>query len=349
MDLGAVRANVGTLRGLLPAATRLIAVVKADGYGHGARPIGRSALAAGAWGLAVVTLAEAHEVRDLVAPERILVMGPVLPADAAEAVAGGYAVGCSTVALAKTLELAAGDRRVPVHLKLDTGMGRYGAQPAEFEEMVRLVRGSGRLELAGIWSHLASSDSDPAFTRTQHDRFMAVTEGLPGIRHLANSGGVLAHPEMALDAVRVGIALYGCGDARVRPVLALRARVAHLKSVDTGTPIGYGTTWRAPAPSRIATLAIGYADGIHRARSGRGEILLHGRRVPLVGLVSMDSITVDATALPEVEVGDAGTLIGTDGEETIRAEEVAAWSDTISYEVLTSIGRRVERVYHASD
>jgi alanine racemase len=168
---------------------------------------------------------------------------------------------------------------------------------------------------------------------------------MPGLRHLANSGGVLNHPEMALDAVRVGIAMYGCQDPALEPVLQLRARVAQVRTVAVGDSIGYGRTWTAAGPARIATVSIGYADGVHRARSNRGEVLVRGRRVPLVGAVSMDSIALDVSALPDLETGDAATLIGADGGEVIRAEEVAAWSGTISYEVLTSIGRRVERVY----
>jgi alanine racemase len=320
-------------------------VVKADGYGHGARQVGEAALGAGAWGLAVVTLDEAAEVRDLLPPERILVLGPLLPEDAPEAAGTGYALGVSTIEVARALAAAAGGRRVPIHLKLDTGMSRYGAQLEDFAATARFVSGDPALDLAGTWSHLATSDSDPGFSREQYERFLAATEGLPGMRHLANSRGVLNHPAMALDAVRVGIAMYGCEDPALQPVLQLRGHVFQVKAVPAGTTIGYGRTWTAAAPARIATVGIGYADGVHRARSNRGEVLVRGRRVPLVGAVSMDSITLDVSATPEVEAGDAATLIGSDGGERIRAEEVAAWSGTISYEVLTSIGRRVARIY----
>ncbi|TMD51160.1 MAG: alanine racemase [Chloroflexi bacterium] len=345
VDLGALKANVALLRGLLPAATRFIAVVKANGYGHGAREVARAALEAGAWGLAVVTLAEAAEVRDLLPPERVLVLGPLLPEDAPEAVAGRHLLGCSSVVVARALEAAAGERRVPIHAKLDTGMGRYGADPEEFAALLSLIRASNRLELAGTWTHLASSDSDPSYTAEQLERFLAATEGLPGLRHVANSGAVLRHPEAALDAVRVGIALYGCGDPRLEPVLRLRARVAHLKTAPAGSSIGYGRTWTAGRRTRVATVTIGYADGVQRGRANRGVVLVRGRRAPLVGAVSMDSITLDVTEVPGVELGDAATLLGQDGEERILAEEAAEWSGTISYEVLTSIGTRVERHY----
>jgi alanine racemase len=335
---------VASLRAQLPRATRFIAVVKSNGYGHGARRVAEAALGAGAWGVAVTTLEEAAEVRDLLPPERLLVLGPLLPEDAPDAVAGGYALGVSTLEVARALAAAAGNRRVPVHVKLDTGMGRYGAQPEEFADLTRFVASEPGLELAGSWSHLATSDSDPRFALEQFERFVNATRGLPGIRHIANSRGILRHP-MALDAVRIGIAMYGCEAPALEPVLRLRARVAHVKSVAAGAPIGYGRTWTALAPARIATVTIGYADGVHRARANRGEVLVRGRRVPLVGAVSMDSITLDVSALPEVQVGDAATLIGADGAERIRAEEVAGWSGTISYEILTAIGGRVVREY----
>lgn len=345
MDLRALRSNVANLRRRLPGATRFIGVIKADAYGHGARPVAEAALGAGAWGLAVVTLEEAAAIRDLLPPERILVLGPLLVGDAPEAADAGYALGVSTIEVAQALSAASGSRRVPVHLKLDTGMGRYGAVLGEFSELTAFVTSAPGLELAGTWSHLASSDSDPDYTREQYERFLAATRGLPGLRHLANSGAVLRHPETALDAVRVGIAMYGCEAAATVPVLRLQAHVAQVKSVPAGASIGYGRTWAAAVPTRIATVTIGYADGVHRARSNRGDVLLRGRRVPLVGRVSMDSITLDVSAVPEVESGDIATLIGADGSERIRAEEVAEWSGTISYEVLTSIGARVARAY----
>jgi alanine racemase len=150
---------------------------------------------------------------------------------------------------------------------------------------------------------------------------------------------------MGLDAVRVGIGMYGCEDPALAPVLQLRARVAQVKVVATGGSVGYGRTWTASEPTRIATVSIGYADGVFRARSNRGDVIVRGHRLPLVGQVSMDSLTVDASAVPDIEVGDPATLIGADGGERIRAEEVAAWSGTVSYEVLTAIGHRVERIY----
>ncbi|GAC1657008.1 MAG: alanine racemase [Candidatus Dormibacteraceae bacterium] len=321
-------------------------MVKADAYGHGARRVSEAAALAGAKGLAVVTLEEAAEVRGIVPDDQVLVMGGLLAEDIPAAVEGGYALACSSLELARQLAAAAAGRQVPIHLKVDTGMGRYGAAPADVAELAAFIESAPGLRLAGVWSHLASSESDPAYSLEQRDRFEAATAGLRAVRHLANSGGVMNHAaEMAFDAVRVGIALYGCEGPGLRPVLSLRARVAHLKEVAAGTPIGYGRTWTAAERARIATVTIGYADGVHRSRSGRGWVLLRGRRAPLVGTVSMDSITIDVTGISEVAVGDAVTLIGVDGEERISAERVAEWSGTISYEVLTSLSKRVVRIY----
>jgi alanine racemase len=200
--------------------------------------------------------------------------------------------------------------------------------------------------LAGTWTHFAKSESDGAMTRRQFELFLETVAAFdvgPGMRHVCNSAGALKHPDFALDAVRCGIAIYGCEWPGTRPALALRSVITHLKTVDAGATVGYGSTWRAEGSTRVATVAIGYADGVHRARANRGEVLVRGRRAPLIGMVSMDAITLDVSDVPDVAVGDRATLIGHDGDQVITAEEVGAWSGTISYEVLTSIGPRVER------
>jgi alanine racemase len=185
-------------------------------------------------------------------------------------------------------------------------------------------------------------------TRAQFDRFIDTLANFdvdPGTRHACNSAGSLRHPDFALDGVRCGISIYGCEWPGTRPALALRSMVTHVKTVERGATVGYGATWRARARARVATVAIGYADGVFRARANRGQVLVRGRRASLVGMVSMDAITLDVTEVSGVQVGDVATLVGRDGDELITAEEVAGWSNTISYEVLTSIGPRVERRY----
>ena len=319
-------------------------MVKANGYGHGAVPVAHAALEGGATGLGVATLEEAAQIRGLVDPENLLVMGGLLPSQAKIAASSGCSIAVSNRELAEALDVSI--HPVPVHLKIDTGMGRFGCAPEDAPALARFIDESRGMRLAGTWTHFAKAESDDEMTRRQFELFLDTLTRFdvgPGMRHACNSAGALNHPDFALDAVRCGIAIYGCEWPGTRPALALKSVVTHLKTVEKGATIGYGSLWRAPATARVATVAIGYEDGVHRARANRGFVLVRGRRAPLVGMVSMDAITVDVTDVPGVALGDVATLIGRDGEQVITAEEVAEWSGTISYEVLTSIGTRVER------
>jgi alanine racemase len=330
----------------LPKGAQLFAVVKANGYGHGAVPVAHAALEGGATRLAVATLEEAAQLRGLVDPEDILVMGGLLPSQAAAAAATGCSVGVSSRDLVDALR--GSESGVPVHLKIDTGMGRFGCAPEEAPELAELISRSKGTRLAGTWTHFAKSESDAEMTRRQLALFLETVSRFsvsPGMRHVCNSSGALRHPDYALDGVRCGISIYGCEWPGSRPALALRAAITHLKTVSKGATVGYGALWQAPGRARVATVAIGYADGVHRTRANHGEVLVRGRRAPLIGMVSMDAITVDVSDVPNIHVGDPVTLIGRDGDELITAEQVAAWSRTISYEVLTSLGPRVERRY----
>jgi alanine racemase len=351
VDLSAIRHNLEHIASLQPEGVKLIAVVKAYAYGHGTVPVAEAALAAGAWGLAVSTIDEAQQVRGLLESrgERLLLLGGLLPAEAAEAAALRCAVTCYSEEMVSALAAAADPRwPVAVHLKVDTGLGRLGCTLEEAPRLARLVAGSLGLRLAGTYTHFASAESDEGLTREQYRRFTAVLDELgvdPGLRHAANSGAALRYPEMALDVVRIGIGLYGCEGSGLRPAMAVRGVVTHVKTLGPGATVGYGATWRAERETRVATVAMGYADGILRARGNRGYALVRGRRAPLIGLVSMDAVTLDVSGFPDVKVGETATFIGIDGEERITAEEVAAWSGTNSYEVLTALGRRVQRRY----
>jgi alanine racemase len=339
-----VRANAATVLAHLPKGTKLFAVVKANGYGHGAKLAARAALNGGAWGLAVATLEEAEELTGLVRPDRVLVMGGLTAREAGPAAASGCSIGVSSLEFAKALSTR--NEVVPLHLKIDTGMGRFGCRPDEAAAIAKFIDEAPSLRLAGTWTHFASADSDEAMTRKQFDRFSAALETFevdPGLRHACNSAGAHRFPGFALDAVRAGISLYGCEWPGTQPALALRSVVTHLKTAVPGDTVGYGATWRATARTPVATVAIGYADGVHRSRSNRGHVLIRGHRAPLIGVVSMDAITVDASNVPGIQVGDVVTVIGKDQSDHIKAEEVAEWSGTISWEVLTSIGPRVER------
>jgi alanine racemase len=364
IDLSAIRHNVQHIASLQPAGVKVIAVVKANAYGHGAVPVAEAALAAGAWGLAVSTLDEAQQVRGLLetSGERLLVLGGLLPSEAAQAAHLACAITCYSEEVVRALAAAADPQSpLPVHLKVDTGLGRLGCAPEEAPRLAGLIAQSAALRLAGTFTHFASAESDEALTREQFRRFGAVLDRLgvdPGLRHAGNSGAALRYPEMALDAVRLGIGLYGCpphealrlrGDpgqgAELRPAMAVRGLVAQVKTLPPGSTVGYGATWRAPRETRVATVLMGYADGILRARGNRGDVLVRGRRAPLIGRVSMDAVTLEVSGIPEVAVGDTATFIGADDKERISAEEVAAWSGTNSYEVLTAVGRRVQRRY----
>lgn len=328
----------------MPRGTELFAVVKANGYGHGAVPVANAALEGGASRLAVATLEEAEQVRGLIDPERILVMGGLLPSHARAAASSGCSVAVSNREVVEAL--AGSQPEVPLHLEVDTGMGRFGAAPEDAPSLAWLIAESRGTQLAGTWTHFAKAESDDDATRRQFELFLDTLsrfEVSPGMRHACNSAGALNHPDFALDGVRCGISIYGCEWPGTKPALALRATITHVKSVEKGATVGYGSLWRAPGTARVATVAIGYADGVHRARANRGHVLVRGRRVPLIGMVSMDAITLDVSEVPGVQVGEAATLIGRDGDEVITAEEVAEWSGTISYEILTSIGPRVER------
>ena len=273
-------------------------------------------------------------------------MGGLLPSQAPAAAASGCSIGVSSRELVEAL--GGSENNVPVHLNIDTGMGRFGCAPEEAPGLAEVITESKGVRLAGTWTHFAKSESDHEMTRQQLDMFLDTVSRFavsPGMRHVCNSAGARRHPDFALDAVRCGISIYGCEWPGTRPAMALRAAITHLKTVPKGATTGYGSLWQAPATARVATVAIGYADGVHRARANRGDVLVRGQRAPLIGIVSMDAITLDVSDVPDVQVGDPVTLIGRDGDEVITGEEVAEWSRTISYEVLTSIGPRVERRY----
>jgi alanine racemase len=273
-------------------------------------------------------------------------MGGLTERDAAAAAASGCGITVSSLEFVKSLRDR--DAVVPVHLKIDTGMGRFGCAPADAPAIAKFIDEAPSLLLAGTSTHFASADSDEAMTRAQFDRFieaLATFEVDPGLRHACNSAATRRHPEFALDAVRAGIALYGCEWPGTRPATTLRSVVTHLKTLGVGDTVGYGATWRAVARTPVATVAIGYADGVSRARSNRGHVLIRGHRAPLIGVVSMDAITVDVSNVPGAQVGDVVTVIGEDKDDRITAEEVAEWSNTISWDVVSSFGPRVERRY----
>jgi len=289
------------------------------------------------------------------------VLGGTFPGQEAAVVEHDMATAVWAVEAARALAAAAraAGRTVGVHLKVNTGMTRLGVEPADAPVFAGALRELAGLELAGVFSHLATADAvDTATARAQIARFADVVRALadigvrPRLVHLANSAAVLAAPPAHFSMVRPGIMLYGCAPAahlaeraQLRPTLRLRTAVAQVRRVPTGTPVGYGGTFVTGRPSAIATVPLGYADGYHRLNSNRAQMAVRGTRVPVAGRVCMDHTMLDVTDAGAVAAGDAVTAIGAEGGAAVTADEVAGWCETIPYEVLTSIGRRVPRVY----
>ena len=362
VNLAAVSRNVARLLAAVRPGTTLCAVVKADGYGHGAVPVANAALAGGATWLAVATASEAAELRAAGISAPVLVMGAVSDEELPVAVAArAELVAWSPRFVDQVLRVVAERGAVPVciHVKLDTGMGRLGTRVlADALEVASLVAASPALELAGAMTHFASADEDPEFTAEQLARFEPFVRQLrarwPGIVvHAANSAAALREPATHFDLVRCGIAVYG-GDPMnldpfahgLEPVMELTSYVAAVKEARPGESAGYGRRWVAGDGTWIATVPVGYGDGFRRAFSNNCEVLIGGRRYPLVGTVSMDNITVEVLEPEAVRCGDAVTLIGADGDERITAEELARRIDTINYEIVCGVSGRVPRVYH---
>jgi alanine racemase len=356
VDLDAVAGNVRRMRAV--AGVPLMVVLKGDGYGHGAVRVARAALAAGAEALAVATLGEARALRERGVAAPILVLGYLPPWQAEEALRLGLDCAVYDDDGAAALSAAGADLGVParVHVKVDTGMARLGLRPAEAGPFLARLRELPGVEAAGIYTHFAAADAaDLAFTHRQLAAFAGLLGELaaaglrPPLAHAANSAAALRLPAARLDMVRPGIACYGLAPgpeaplpAGFRPALSFHSEVAQVKEHPAGAPISYGGAYVTPGPARIATIPAGYADGVRRSPPWR-EVLVRGRRAPVVGRIAMDYMMVDVTGIPGVRRGDAVVLIGAQGDEQISADEAAGWLGTISYELLTGILPRVPR------
>lgn len=352
VHLGALQENLRRLRRRLPRSTKLLFVVKGDGYGHGAVACARAAeKARSADWLGVSCVEEGVTLREAGIRLPVLVLGSLYPFESfLAAVEFGLTPTVASLDSARRLDEVARrlKRRVCCHLKIETGMGRIGMSPAAAAAAAESLAGTGRVDVTGAYTHLSCAETDPDFTREQLRRFRAALAGLarrgivPGLRHAANSAAALRYPAARLDLVRPGLAVYGLYPG-FRPVLSLKTKVVFLKTVPRGAVLGYGATFRARRPTRVATVPIGYADGWSRRLSNRGCALLGGRRCPVIGTISMDMLMLDATAVPEARVGDDAVLIGRQGREEITAGEVAAASGTIPYETTTALTSRVPR------
>jgi alanine racemase len=361
VSLGALRSNLREAQRLVGSRVHVMAVVKADAYGHGAVAAARAFLEAGAHVLGTSSVAEAVELRQAGVGAPIVVLGGAFPGDEDDVVAHDLAVGVWSLDAARALGAAAvrANRRVRAHVKVDTGMTRLGVDVPDAQAFAEAVCDTPGIEVAGVFSHFATADAvDTAPAQAQVACFSDAVAALAsvGIRcphvHLANSAAVLTQPQAHFTLVRPGIMLYGYAPAphlakraTLRPALRLRTAVAQVRTVPAGRPVGYGGTYVTSRPSVIATLPVGYADGLHRLVSNRGWMVVRGTRAPIAGRVCMDHVMLDVTDVPGVAAGDEVVVIGEQGTAGVGADELAGWCETISYEALTSVGKRVPRVY----
>jgi alanine racemase len=361
INVSAIERNVARLREGLAAGAELCAVVKADGYGHGAVQAAAAALAGGARSLAVATAGEAGQLRAEGVKAAILVMGAISAEELPTALAARAELVAWDQGFVDAVGRSAGaSGPVRLHVKLDTGMGRLGTRDPEEALSIaeRIAAAAPELELAGLMTHFATADDDPEFLERQLETLRPFVERIrrrrPGITvHAANSAATLRIAESHFSLVRCGIAIYGCDPLHedpaprgLEPALELRSYAAAVKLARPGDSAGYGRRFTAASDTWIATLPIGYADGIRRALTNNCDVLIGGGRYPLVGTVSMDNITVDVGPEPAVSVGDEAVIIGRDGSERQTAEDLARRVGTINYEILTGISQRVVRAYH---
>ena len=335
VDIAAFSRNIDAIVRRLPERARLIAVLKANAYGHGAVELARVCDPDRVAMIAVALLEEALQLRRAGITLPIIIFGPVDARGIVAAAENGITLGVpGPEELALACEVAQ-SRDVHVHVKLDSGMGRMGVTERELPSVVERIRATPRLRLDAVYTHFASADEDPDFTQEQLARFDRMRTILDApLHHFANSAATVRGLVRPGDLARVGIALYD-------NVMRWRTEIARLKTLPKGHAIGYGTTFHTTRESRIATLPVGYADGFNRLQSNNGTVLVKGQRAPIVGRVSMDLVTIDVTDIPGAALGDEVVLLG-DG---ITADEIAARTDTISYEVFCSISARVPRVY----
>lgn len=356
VDLEALGHNVAAMRAVVGPGVELIAVVKANAYGAGAEVVGPALEAAGVERFAVVWPAEALALRAAGVSRPILVLGHAFPADAAAAVAAGITLTCHSLDLGRAISEAAVAQGLTatVHVKVDTGLHRFGVNLDDGVALAEALRELPGIDVEGLTTHMANADEpDDSFSELQHERFALVAERLPWIRyrHTANSATALRRGELRYDGVRLGLALHGVQpantpQAHLRPILAVRARVARVSEVPPGDGVSYGLHWHAEQPSRVALVPVGYGDGWRRALGNHGDVLIGGRRCPMVGTLCMDQFIADVTAVADVAEGDEVTLLGRQGGEEVTANELASLAGTIPWDVFASLQSRLPRIYH---
>jgi alanine racemase len=361
IDLDAIAFNVEQFREHIGPGAEVIAVVKANAYGHGAVQVAKTALESGARRLAVNRTIEGVELRRAGLKADVLIMGYTPPETAEMIVKHRLTPSLITIEFAQALSeraMAAG-MKIPVHVKVDTGMSRYGLMPEEVVAFIQALRTLPGIMVEGLFTHFATADSlDQTHVHQQLAQFKQVLLAVqqsgfqPPLVHAGNSAATMQLPVAHFNAVRIGIAMYGMQPSsewtpvfEIRPALALKSLVSRVCELPAGVGVSYGRTYITSEPTRAALVPVGYGDGYHRILSNQGKVLIHGRRAPILGRVCMDQFVVDISQIPDVKQDDEVVLIGRPGPEEIRAEEVAALAGTINYEVTTALLPRVVRVY----
>lgn len=361
IHLDAFERNLKHIQAALPSGVRYIAVVKADAYGHGMPQIVRRLMQSGVDSFAVANTREAAIIREMGAGWPILILGPVLPEEAPDLIRDDLTATVSDLQEALRLNELAQSKNttLKVHLKIDTGMGRLGVWHEQAIELYNAIRTMPALKLDGIYTHFSCADSDPAFTEKQRERFLAILDKVElsndCVIHADNSAGLDSFAvNRKFNAVRVGLLQFGIppypqsalAGARVEPVLHFKARVGLIKTLPAGTGISYGQSHQLQEQTTVAILTAGYADGLPYSLGNTGEVLIRDHRCPILGRVTMDQTIVDVSAIPELEVGDIAVFIGNDGTQEISANDFSIAAETIPWDALCSISKRVTRVYY---
>jgi alanine racemase len=362
VDLDALRWNFRQIRSKVGARIKVLSMVKANGYGHGAAAVAKTLAAEGSDAFGVATLEEGIELRQAGIHAPILVVAGAYPDQIDPFFGNGLTPVIHVLESFNELDTAAHSRNktLNVHLKVDTGMGRIGLLPAEVDSWLPKIKNLRALKIEGVFSHFSHAESvEGTYTQQQLRLFQNLLERLqaegiaPPFVHLANSAATITLPAAYFDMVRPGLILYGVYPSPamatqicLKPVLSWKTRILQLKKVPAGSSISYGQTFITKRESLIATLPLGYADGYSRLLSNRGEVLVNGTRAPVAGRVCMDLTMIDVTGIEKVQPGDEVVLLGRQGDAEISADEMAAWANTISYEILTSISNRVPRIHY---
>lgn len=365
IDLDAIAFNLQQMHDKIKKDTKIMAVIKTDGYGHGAVPIAKMCEElAYIKGYAVATAQEAYQLRNYGIHKMILILGYTFESEYEQMIREDIRPSVFTLEMAEAFSKAAVKigKTANIHIKMDTGMRRIGFEPTdETIAIIQKIAALPGIHIEGIFTHMAKADeTDKTSAREQIRKFMDFTNRLsqagitPDIRHCSNSAGILELPEANFDMVRAGISLYGLypsnevnpESARLEPAMELKSCVVYVKDVEKGEGVSYGWTYKAKKKIRVATIPAGYGDGYPRSLSNKGWVLIHGQKAPIIGRVCMDQFMVDVSAIEGVKTGDEVTLIGRDGKNCIHVEELGAFADRFNYEFVCDIGKRVPRIYY---